>query len=279
MDTHDQAENEKLAATIDPGINFFGMTNYRNQNRRFGIKIDDRRRHMYLVGKTGMGKTTILENMVLNDIYSGHGIGLVDPHGDFAEKVLNYIPPHRINDIVYFNPSDIDYPIGFNILEAINPEYKHLVTSGLMGVFKKIWPDVWARLASAGYANYRGSENIGQGCQTVECMVDAWMNSEGHRANILNPQWTYIGAAFDNPDGFYMSAVWTTDFGRGDGSVRPTPTPTRPPANGLPSGWEMHIIINYDRSTLDFVNRLFQEYCRGAYSGLGLSCRWQRATP
>jgi uncharacterized protein YkwD len=139
--------------------------------------------------------------------------------------------------------------------------------------------DVWVRLASAGYANYRGSENIGQGCQTVECMVDAWMNSEGHRANILNPQWTYIGAAFDNPDGFYMSAVWTTDFGRGDGSVRPTPTPTRPPANGLPSGWEMHIIINYDRSTLDFVNRLFQEYCRGAYSGLGLSCRWQRVTP
>jgi hypothetical protein len=144
METHDQTENDKLAASIDPTINFFGMTNYRNQNRRFGIKIDDRRRHMYLVGKTGMGKTTILENMVINDIYSGHGIGLVDPHGDFAEKVLNFIPPHRVNDIVYFNPSDIDYPIGFNILESINPDYKHLVTSGLMGVFKKIWPDVWS---------------------------------------------------------------------------------------------------------------------------------------
>jgi hypothetical protein len=144
MDSHDQSNNEKLASSIDPGINFFGMTNYRNQNRRFGIKIDDRRRHMYLVGKTGMGKTTILENMVLNDIYAGHGIGVVDPHGDFAEKVLNYIPPHRINDIVYFNPSDIDYPIGFNILESVNPDYKHLVASGLMGVFKKIWPDVWS---------------------------------------------------------------------------------------------------------------------------------------
>ncbi len=144
MDSIDQTENEKLAASIDPTINFFGMTNYRNQNRRFGIKIDDRRRHMYLVGKTGMGKTTILENMVINDIYSGHGIGLVDPHGDFAEKVLNFVPANRINDIVYFNPSDIDYPIGFNILESINPDYKHLVTSGLMGVFKKIWPDVWS---------------------------------------------------------------------------------------------------------------------------------------
>ncbi len=129
---------------VDPEINFFGMTNYRNQNRKFGIKLDDRRRHMYVVGKTGMGKTTILENMVLNDIYSGHGVGVVDPHGDFAEKIINYVPPNRINDIVYFNPADLDYPIGFNILETIRPDQKHLIASGLMGVFKKIWPDVWS---------------------------------------------------------------------------------------------------------------------------------------
>ena len=128
----------------NPDTNYFGLVNYRNQNRKFGIKIDDRRRHMYLVGKTGMGKTTILENMVLNDIYAGHGIGLVDPHGDFAEKIIDYIPPNRINDVVYFNPADIDFPIGFNILETVRPEYKHLVASGLMGVFKKIWPDVWS---------------------------------------------------------------------------------------------------------------------------------------
>ncbi|MSU75587.1 MAG: DUF87 domain-containing protein [Candidatus Magasanikbacteria bacterium] len=129
---------------VNSEINFFGATNYRNQNRKFGIKLDDRRRHMYVVGKTGMGKTTILENMVLNDIYAGHGVGVVDPHGDFAEKIINYVPPNRINDVVYFNPSDIDYPIGFNILETIRPEQKHLVASGLMGVFKKIWPDVWS---------------------------------------------------------------------------------------------------------------------------------------
>ncbi|MEK7625357.1 MAG: type IV secretion system DNA-binding domain-containing protein [Patescibacteria group bacterium] len=127
-----------------PEINFFGATNFRNKNQKFGIKIDDRRRHMYVVGKTGMGKTTLLENMVLNDIYAGHGVGLVDPHGDFAEKIVNYIPAHRINDVVYFNPGDLDYPIGFNILETVRPEQKHLVTSGLMGVFKKIWPDVWS---------------------------------------------------------------------------------------------------------------------------------------
>jgi len=129
---------------INTEVNFFGLANYRNQNRKFGIKLDDRRRHMYVVGKTGMGKTTLLENMVLNDIYSGHGLGYVDPHGDTAEKILNYIPPHRINDVVYFNPADLDYPIGFNILETIRPDQKHLVASGLMGVFKKIWPDVWS---------------------------------------------------------------------------------------------------------------------------------------
>lgn len=146
MDAHSES-NEKKPISLDntnTEINFFASTNFRNTNRKFGIKLDDRRRHMYVVGKTGMGKTTLLENMVLNDIYAGHGVGVVDPHGDFAEKIIDYIPPNRINDVVYFNPSDIDYPIGFNILETIDPRYRHLVASGLMGVFKKIWPDVWS---------------------------------------------------------------------------------------------------------------------------------------
>ncbi len=138
------AEEKEPIITGNPDVNYFGMTNFRNKNAKFGIKLDDRRRHMYVVGKTGMGKTTLLENMVLNDIYAGHGVGVVDPHGDFAEKIIDYIPAHRINDVVYFNPSDIDFPIGFNILESIDPRYRHLVASGLMGVFKKIWPDVWS---------------------------------------------------------------------------------------------------------------------------------------
>ncbi|MEK9130827.1 MAG: type IV secretion system DNA-binding domain-containing protein, partial [Patescibacteria group bacterium] len=125
-------------------IIFFGRTNFRNQLRKFGIKTDDRRRHMYLIGKTGVGKTTLLENMVLADIYLGHGLGLVDPHGDFAEKIIDYIPEHRINDVVYVNPADMDWPVSFNILEAVNEDHKHLIASGLMGVFKKIWPDVWS---------------------------------------------------------------------------------------------------------------------------------------
>lgn len=125
-------------------ICLFAQTNYRNQMRRFGIKTDDRRRHMYVIGKTGMGKTTMMENMVLHDIYAGSGVGVVDPHGDFAEKIINYIPPNRINDVVYFNPADMEYPIGFNILEVRSEGQKHLVAAGLMGIFKKIWPDVWS---------------------------------------------------------------------------------------------------------------------------------------
>jgi hypothetical protein len=125
-------------------VTLFAQTNFRNQDRRFGIKTDDRRRHMYVLGKTGMGKTTMLENMVMSDIYAGHGVAYIDPHGDTAEKILDYIPSSRINDVVYFNPADMEYPVGFNILETTNEEQKHLVASGLMGVFKKIWPDVWS---------------------------------------------------------------------------------------------------------------------------------------
>ena len=99
---------------------------------------------MYVVGKTGTGKTEMLETMVLADIKAGRGIGLIDPHGEFAEKILELIPESRLDDVIYFNPSDIDYPIAFNPLEVTNPESRHLVASGIMSVFKKIWPDVWS---------------------------------------------------------------------------------------------------------------------------------------
>lgn len=125
-------------------INFFAETNYRNQNVKFGIKTDDRRRHMYAIGKTGMGKTNLLENIVIQDIRNGHGVAYVDPHGDTAEKLLKAIPKERINDVVYFNPADAEFPVAFNILEAVGEDSKNLVASGMMGVFKKIWPDVWS---------------------------------------------------------------------------------------------------------------------------------------
>lgn len=118
-------------------ITFFAKTNFRNEEKKFGIKQDDRRRHMYIIGKTGMGKTNLLETMAIQDIRRGHGIAYIDPHGDTAEKLLKAIPSNRINDVIYFNPSDQDYPIAFNPMENTDPEMRHLTASGLLGVFKK----------------------------------------------------------------------------------------------------------------------------------------------
>jgi len=125
-------------------INFFAKTNFRNQEVTFGIKEDDRRRHMYIIGKTGMGKSNMMENMAIQDIRNGEGVCYVDPHGEGAEKMLKAVPADRINDVIYFNPSDSEFPIAFNILEAVDETKKNLVASGMMGVFKKIWPDVWS---------------------------------------------------------------------------------------------------------------------------------------
>jgi len=123
---------------------FFGKTTFRNVKKVFGIKKTDRRQHMYVIGKTGVGKTALLKNMALQDIEKGEGVAIVDPHGEFVEEVLDSIPSFRINDVVYFNPADIDYPIAFNILEVPDPKYKHLVASGLIGIFTKIWANVWS---------------------------------------------------------------------------------------------------------------------------------------
>ncbi len=128
---------------MNNNINIFAKTNFRGHEHKFGIKTDDRRRHMYVIGKTGMGKTTLLENLAIADIKNGKGVAIVDPHGDFAEKVLSFIPSQRINDVVYFNPSDIDHPIAFNVMEKVDLQYQHLIASGLIGVFKKIWADSW----------------------------------------------------------------------------------------------------------------------------------------
>lgn len=124
-------------------ITVVGQTNFRGHHRPFGIYPDDRRRHVYLIGKTGVGKTTLIQNMLLQDVQSGKGVALVDPHGDVAEGLLDSIPPERINDVIYFNPADVDYPIAFNVLEAIDPRYKYLVASGLVSSLKKIWADSW----------------------------------------------------------------------------------------------------------------------------------------
>jgi len=131
-------------AEDDSKITYIAETDFRNERKKFGIKKRDRSRHVYIVGKTGVGKTTLLENMAIQDITSGEGVCIVDPHGDFAEKMLNFIPVERIDDVLYFAPHDLEYPVAFNIMEDIGPEQRHLVSAGLLGVFKKVWPDVWS---------------------------------------------------------------------------------------------------------------------------------------
>jgi CxxC-x17-CxxC domain-containing protein len=149
-------------------ITLFAETNFRNQRTKFGIKNSDRRKHFYIIGKTGMGKTTLLENMAIQDIQAGRGIGIVDPHGEFAEKMLDFVPAHRINDVIYFNPADLDYPIAFNAIEKVDSEHRHLIASGLVGVFKKMWAETWGprleyvlRNAILALLEYPGSTLLG----------------------------------------------------------------------------------------------------------------------
>jgi len=120
-----------------------GVTNYRTTRKQFGIKDNDRLRHIYVVGKSGTGKSTLLCNMATSDIERGNGLCVIDPHGDISENLLQRIPENRKKDLIYFNPADLNQPIAFNPLHAIHPNYHHLVASGLISTFRKIWSDNW----------------------------------------------------------------------------------------------------------------------------------------
>lgn len=125
-------------------LTYLGLTTFRDKNTLFGIKRKDRRQHVYILGKSGTGKSVLMFNMIIQNIQNGDGVCVVDPHGELVEGVLSAIPPERMKDVVYFNPADADYHIGFNVLELIDPQYKHLVASGLMGIFTKIWANAWS---------------------------------------------------------------------------------------------------------------------------------------
>jgi len=125
-------------------VTYFAATDSRGKHIPFGIKSKDRDRHMYVIGKTGMGKSTLLENMAIQDIRNGEGLCFIDPHGGTVERLLEYIPEDRIKDVVYFAPADIEHPIAFNVMEDVGYDRRHLVVSGLMATFKKIWEDAWS---------------------------------------------------------------------------------------------------------------------------------------
>jgi hypothetical protein len=120
-----------------------GLTNHQSKQQPFGIKQKDRSGHIYCIGKTGTGKSTLLLNMAIHDIQSGRGTGVIDPHGDLANAILDYIPEERIKEVIYFNATDREHPIAFNPLYKIAAANKFLTTDNIVSVFKKLWPDSW----------------------------------------------------------------------------------------------------------------------------------------
>ena len=183
-------------------ITYFAETDRRNKRIPFGIKADDRTRHMYIIGKTGMGKSTLIENMVAQDIKNGEGFAFIDPHGKSAALLLDYVPPDRIKDVVYLAPFDMDHPISFNVMEDVGPDKRHLVANGLMSAFKKIWgPETWsARMeyilmnALLALLEYPGSTLLGV-------------------SRILTDK-TYRKKVVDNIKDPSVKAYWTDEFAK-----------------------------------------------------------------
>jgi len=127
----------------DNDLTIFATTNFRGKRTAFGIKQKDRRAHIYIIGKTGTGKSTLLETMIRQDTLHGNGLALLDPHGDLVEKVIRQIPERRQTDLIYFNVPDSAHPLGFNPLEAVSPQHRSLAASGILLAFKSIWADCW----------------------------------------------------------------------------------------------------------------------------------------
>jgi hypothetical protein len=125
-------------------INVFAETTYKNQLTKYGLKRADRRRHMYVIGKTGTGKSTLLANMAINDLKNNEGMAVIDPHGDLIEILLDFIPSHRINDVIYFNPADTDNRIvKLNLFEGENVQHRELIASGIISIFHKLYGYSW----------------------------------------------------------------------------------------------------------------------------------------
>ncbi len=124
-------------------VSVFGVTNYHNNFVRFGVRLEDRRRHLYVVGKSGSGKSKLLELLIHEDMEKGRGVAVLDPHGDLVDCVLRYVPKHRVNDVVLFDPSDTENPIAFNPLEKVEEAYRMQLTIGFLDIFKKLFGDNW----------------------------------------------------------------------------------------------------------------------------------------
>lgn len=188
----------------DEHTTFIGFRHQWGGETPFSISRADRRHHLYLIGKTGAGKTTLLRNLIVQDIEAGEGVGVIDPHGDLASELLDFIPPWRTDHVVYFNPADQDYPIAFNLLTAATPDSRHLVASGIVSAFKSIWRDSWGpRLEYILYATCAAlleCENVSVlGIQRMlsDASYRAWVLRQVHDPAVLS-FWTNEFARYDD---------------------------------------------------------------------------------
>lgn len=184
-------------------ITYFAQSDHRNKQIKFGIKAKDRSRHMYVIGKTGMGKSTMLENMAIQDIQNGEGLAFIDPHGGTAEKLLDYVPENRIKDVIYFAPFDLDNPIAFNVMEDVGKDKRHLIANGLLSVFKKIWVDAWS-----GRMEYLLSN-------TILALLE-YPNSTLLSVNRMLTEKAYRKEVVANVKDPSVKAFWVEDYGKWD---------------------------------------------------------------
>lgn len=188
-------------------ISYIAKTNFRNQQKSFGIKQADRRQHLYCIGKTGSGKTTLLRNLVIQDILAGRGVAVFDPHGDMAEELLDYIPTHRTDDVVYFDPADLEHPIGFNLLEDAVPDVRHLIASSVVSAFKSIWADSWGPRLE--YILYNCVAALAEHQHTSILGIPRMLTDDSYRARIV--------ARLEDP---VVRAFWLDEFERYDKRFR-----------------------------------------------------------
>lgn len=176
-------------------------------SRLFGVSREDRRQHLYIIGKTGSGKSTLLRNMIVQHIALGHGVGLIDPHGDLAEEILHHVPPSRANDLAYFNPGDLDFPVGLNLLANVAPDDRHLVASGIVTAFKSLWSDSWGPRLE--YILYNAIAAL-LDCQNVTLLgVNRMLTDEKYRARVIRQ--------VKDP---FIKAFWAEEYARYDERFR-----------------------------------------------------------
>jgi len=124
---------------LQTGGTTIGDGYYRGVKRPVSIGMEDRRRHIYIIGKTGVGKSVLLHDMAIQDIKAGHGVCVIDPHGDLIDDIVKYIPPERAEDVIYFDPSDVERPMGLNLLEAKTEDQKHFITTSIINLMYKLY--------------------------------------------------------------------------------------------------------------------------------------------